>query len=80
MQRLVCESRRALVSRQRVKQIKIIKRKNDRQVPTKRESKGEVHSPSASEMKKTVTSWIHEFHNKRRLESQRAFRDLFGQP
>ncbi len=57
--------------------IKVIKRHSVGQEPTKRMSTDVSHSHSKSEMKKIVTEWVRQFQCRRRLEPQRAFRNLF---
>jgi len=51
----------------------LIKRNNSEEGPTKGTSRDVVHTHSMSEMKRTVTGWVHQFHGKRRVEPQRAF-------
>ena len=57
--------------------IKVIKRNSVGQEPTKQTSMDLEHSDAKSEIKKTVTAWVHQFQRRRRLEPHRAFRSLF---
>jgi hypothetical protein len=59
--------------------IKVIKREErNRQSKDAAEAKASPQNP-AREMVANVTSWVNEFHQKRRTETKQAIKTLFGE-
>jgi hypothetical protein len=56
--------------------VRIVKRQNDA-APERRITEDRRQGDSLLNVKKTILSWIHEFENKRIVELQREFSNLF---